>query len=549
MIRKILSNWVGHAGQWLLLVAVACCTLPAHAAKRALVVGIDEYRNVRTLVNAGNDARAIAEALAHVGYQVKLLDSHPARGELLDELRAFKNRIEGGDEVVFFFSGHGVQLGDTNYLLPSDVRNLSEGQVRDDAVSLSRILADLRSQRPAFTLAIVDACRDNPFRSTGRAIGGKGLTGVAGATGQMVIYAAGEGQQALDRLNDRDRSPNGVFTRVFKREMLRAGVPIHQVLRNVRDEVFALARGEGHEQVPAIYDQVIGNFYFVSGRAQEVADESLAGPMVRIEPGCFMMGSPTWESGREDDERQHWVCIERVYEIGRFEVTVGQFRRFADSAGYRTDAERDVGGRSGCFTLEKGGDKWDWRKGRSWRSPGFDQGEDHPVVCVSWNDAQKYLDWLNGQRLGGYRLATEAEWEYAARAGSSGSRPWGEDPDGACRYANVPDQTKSPFGGFLWSQRHDCADGYWYTAPVGRYKANRWGLQDMIGNVWEWTCSGYDPGYGDGELGCADRASLFVTRGGSWIGNPRFARSAIRFRYSPTSRLDVLGFRLARTLP
>ena len=143
------------------------------------------------------------------------------------------------------------------------------------------------------------------------------------------------------------------------------------------------------------------------------------GPMERVEPECFMMGSPESETERGDDERRHRVCIEEAFEFGKHEVTVGQFRRFVESTGYRTDAERNAENYVGCRAWDRADQSWLWRPGRDWRKPGFDQGEDYPVVCVSWNDAQAFVGWLNVQGRGGYRLATEAEWEYAARAGLS----------------------------------------------------------------------------------------------------------------------------------
>jgi len=143
----------------------------------------------------------------------------------------------------------------------------SEDQVRDEAIPLQRVLDDMNEKRVKFTLAIMDACRDNPFKPTvaGRSIGAgtRGLAPTAAATGQMIVFSAGQGQQALDRLGDKDTSRNGLFTRVFVQEMLKPGVPIDRVVKNVRNEVSALAKSIGHEQVPAIYDQVLGDFYFV----------------------------------------------------------------------------------------------------------------------------------------------------------------------------------------------------------------------------------------------------------------------------------------------
>jgi len=170
--------------------------------------------------------------------------------------------VQGGDEVLFFFAGHGVQLGATNYLLPIDLAGNSEAQVRDEAIQLQRVLDDMSDRKAKFTLAMIDACRDNPFKSSGRAIGGRGLAPTTAATGQMVIFSAGTGQQALDKLGNNDKNKNGLFTRVFVQEMQKPSLSVDRVVKNVRNKVAELAKTVGHEQVPAIYDQVLGDFYF-----------------------------------------------------------------------------------------------------------------------------------------------------------------------------------------------------------------------------------------------------------------------------------------------
>jgi hypothetical protein len=232
-----------------------------YANRRALVIGNDAYKQVTKLVNAREDANAMADSLRKVGYQVTLkLDLNEK--EMKIALRTFKSQIEGGDEVLFFFAGHGVQLGASNYLLPIDIAGESEEQIKDDAMQLQRVLDDIGERKAKLTLALIDACRDNPFKVAGRAIGGRGLAPTTAATGQMVIFSAGSGQQALDKMGPADKHKNGVFTRVFLKEMQLPGVSIDRILRNVRTEVVAMARSVGHEQVPAIYDQVVGDFYF-----------------------------------------------------------------------------------------------------------------------------------------------------------------------------------------------------------------------------------------------------------------------------------------------
>ena len=246
--------------------AQASATAPPAAAKprarrQALVMGLDNYQDVPKLKNARADAQAMAQQLVNAGFEVTARSDLSERG-MKDAIRQFKSQIQGGDEVVVFFAGHGVQLGTANYLLPVDIRGQSEDQVKDEAIPLQRLLDDLQESKARFAMAIIDACRDNPFKTVNRAIGGRGLTGTAAATGQMVVFSAGVGQQALDRLGQNDPSPNGVFTRVLLTEMQKPGLSVDRVIRNVRNEVVRLSQSIGHEQVPAVYDQAIGDFYF-----------------------------------------------------------------------------------------------------------------------------------------------------------------------------------------------------------------------------------------------------------------------------------------------
>ena len=231
------------------------------ANRRALIVGNDRYSSVTPLENAVADANSMSAALTSAGFKVSLhLNLEEKRFKQV--LRDFRQQVEGGDEVLFFFAGHGVQIGNVNYLLPVDIQGQNEEQIRDEAIPLQRILDDMQDRKVKFTLAVIDACRDNPFKGTGRSLGGRGLAPTTAATGQMIMFSAGSGQQALDRLGPQDKEKNGLFTRVFVKEMLVPGIPVDRVLRNVRNEVVKLAKSVGHEQTPALYDQAIGEFFF-----------------------------------------------------------------------------------------------------------------------------------------------------------------------------------------------------------------------------------------------------------------------------------------------
>ena len=269
--------------------------------------------------------------------------------------------------------------------------------------------------------------------------------------------------------------------------------------------------------------------------------------MIPIRGGTFMMGSPSGEKGRDDDEKQHSVKV-RDFSLAKHEVTVGEFRRFVNSTGYQTDADKNTGGNQGCRGYN--GTKWGYTAGRSWKSPGFPQTDQHPVVCVSQKDALAYTAWLGKETGKRYSLPTEAQWEFAARAGINTSRFWGDNPDQACRSANVADASIKNIPGYTGWMRHNCNDQKAYTSEVGRYHANNWGLKDMLGNVWEWTCSAYDKDYTDGaEQKCASSGDSRsrVLRGGSWYNTPVIVRSAIRYGFTATHRLIYTGFRLSRT--
>ncbi|MGB0723358.1 MAG: formylglycine-generating enzyme family protein [Gammaproteobacteria bacterium] len=265
--------------------------------------------------------------------------------------------------------------------------------------------------------------------------------------------------------------------------------------------------------------------------------------MVLIPPGTFAMGS----SERSDEQPVHQVTVVRAFALMRCEVTVGQFRAFVAETGYRTDAERG----KGCNTL-KGGNDFGYVADAYWDRPGFEQGDDHPVVCVTWNDARAYAAWLGVRTGQAYRLPTEAEWAYAARGGSIRSRWWGDDPDSACDYANGADL--SALERFPGAIVHQCSDGHVFTAPVGRYRANDFGLADMLGNALEWTADCWHDSYsgapvdasawldaGDGD--CTRR----VLRGGGWYLLPEDLRSANRLGLARGAAFGRVGFRLART--
>jgi formylglycine-generating enzyme required for sulfatase activity len=268
-----------------------------------------------------------------------------------------------------------------------------------------------------------------------------------------------------------------------------------------------------------------------------------------IPPGEFQMGSPQSETKREDIESQHRVRITKPFYLGVHEVTVGQFRRFVEAKSYRTEAEQDG---QGGYGFDESSNSWFQNAKYTWRNCGFAQGDDHPVVNVSWNDAKAFCDWLSAQEGKTYRLPTEAEWEYACRAGTNTVYSSGDDPETLARVGNVADATaKAKFHNRDLANK--ASDDYVYTAPVGRFQPNAFGLYDMHGNVWEWCQDWYDKDYYQGsptdDPQGPPTASDRVRRGGSWYSDAGYCRAARRGSFAPSIRSDSMGFRVALVPP
>lgn len=252
----------------LLLSIAALLAAPATAQSRhALVVGIDDYAHVEPLQKARNDARAVHGALQAAGFRADLLlDSDGIA--LLQGLERFVSRIEPGDEAVFFFAGHGVELEGQNILLPADIPAFERGGdllLRRLGLPVADVLDQMQRRGARVSLLILDACRDNPFPRQGtRSLGGtRGLARMDAPEGAYIMYSAGAGQAALDRLGDDDADPNSVFTRALLPRLSTPGLRLRAMALEVRSEVRQLAMSVGHSQLPAVHDQLDGDFLFL----------------------------------------------------------------------------------------------------------------------------------------------------------------------------------------------------------------------------------------------------------------------------------------------
>ena len=301
--------------------------------------------------------------------------------------------------------------------------------------------------------------------------------------------------------------------------------------------------------LPAILAGFVG-FAGAATAAETFRDCPDCPVMVKVPAGTFIMGSIAAETTREEIESKyvaherppHTVSITREFALGQFAVTRGEFATFIRDTGYEPP--------SGCNVITGGFFDINWK--RSWQNPGFEQSNRHPVVCVSYEGTQRYVQWLSRKTGKSYRLPTEAEWEYAARAGTTTARFWGDSRDQACNFANVGDLTGAEALNWNKGKAFQCRDGYVFTAPVGSFRPNTFGLYDMLGNVNQWTEDCYQDSYigvpTDGSAVTSGDCKSRVLRGGSWVSNPGFLRSAFRVSSTNNHRGSFAGFRVARTL-
>ena len=515
-----------HIVIWLTIVTVWLIhlssnpVLSATEKRIALVFGNGEYKSA-PLRNPVNDARDMADALEKLGFSVSLKTDTDQRN-MKQAIRAFGKQLRKGGVGLFYFAGHGIQVKGTNYLIPIGAQIESEADVEYEAVDAGRVLAQMEEAENSLNIIILDACRDNPFARSFRS-SGRGLAKMDAPTGSILAYATAPGSIASD-----GSGRNGLYTAALLKHMKTPGLEIGRLFRQVRIDVLS---SSGKKQVPWEASSLTGDFYFHSGRGISVVPKqpvkqapkyaaispeatepkattkkkiknSLGMEFVYIKPGTFMMGSPSNEKYRHDNEKQHRVTLTQGFYMQTTEVTQRQWKAVMGT--------------------------------RPWSGKEYKvkAGDNYPAVYISWDDCQVFIKKIN-QMEGGdkYRLPTEAEREYACRAGTTTQFYFGDDEGRLGEYAW--------YGGNSGGRTH----------PVAQKNPNSWGLYDLYGNVGEW-CQDW---YGDYPSGFVtdpkgpSSGSLRVRRGGSFSIKPRGARSANRSRNVPDRRGSYLGFRLLST--
>ncbi len=594
-------GWLRVCGLMVVLLAGANSASAYTGKKLALLVGCEKYvhAHLTDLDYAEEDVLELAEVLKAQGFVCKVLthqtgakdpDLEPTAGNIRKTLTKLLTDVSKNDLFLVGLAGHGMQpLGyDEPFFCPMDANPVTKDKTPDSTVAqvfvkpetvvgIGTMLAEIDASGVGQKLVIVDACRNAPLlRGRNASFTFKAMPQQTG-----LILSCSSGQFAnesklhkhgiffhavLEGLRGEAADKKGLVTiddlaayakrrtREIATEMEAKQQP--QTVLNLDGEPIVLARVVAKPNVPAPEPVVKaeplawpfseseakrGQAEWAKSLGQPVVEKNLAGmEMVLIPPGTFTMGSPEGEKDRSADENQVEVTLTKAFRLAKTEVTVGQFRRFVTARGYKTEAESDGKGGYGFNQTSK---EFEQNPEYTWKNPGFSQTDSHPVVNVSWNDAQKYCEWLSGEEQKAYRLPTEAEWEWCCRAGTRIAFASGDDPEGLAFVGNVSDGTaKEKFSSWTTIS---AKDGFVFTAPVGQYRANGFGLSDLHGNVWEWCGDVYvdklrggrDPEVNEGGVG--DR----VNRGGSWYSTPAICRSAYRVGNSPDDRSNDLGFR------
>ena len=339
----------------------------------------------------------------------------------------------------------------------------------------------------------------------------------------------------------------------------RGETPLDLLKPDVHGDMIQLLRGLGGSRALEIIPRVPMGFkaapgtkaepYSKTGWAKEIIEPITGMRLAFVPVGKFMMGSPETEKGREKDEGpQRQVTIPKPFYMGVHEVTRGQFERFVADCEYKTDAEEEG------WAWAWAGEFYEKVNGASWRKPGFEQTDEHPVTEVTHNDATDFCAWLAGRKGVGVllptevgvtvRLPTEAQWEYACRAGSTTRFSFGDDDADLHKHGNYCERSCS--ADHSWKVREH-TDGHGKTAPVGNFKPNAFGLYDMHGNVMEWCSDWYAASYADERSRDPQgpgSGTYRVLRGSSWFFGPTYCRSANRRGLPPDSRNYYLGFRI-----
>jgi formylglycine-generating enzyme required for sulfatase activity len=550
-LSLLCSQWVGaqQRGAYVVWDNGASIAPPPQEKRYALVIGNNAYQYIGKLRNAVSDATLMTSTLRSVGFEVETV-TNGTRSEMVAALRRLGKKAAGQHTVaLFYYSGHGLQVRDENWLVPVDALADSPADVANACVGLSSVTIQLEQANTGTNLVVLDACRNNPF-PYGRNAGG-GLTAPKNVpSGTYIAFSTAPNTTAAD-----GSGSNSPYTLALSKAMQMPNLEIEKAFKWIRVEVKATG------QTPWENSSLEGEFYFKPVQVAPVAptvqptpkDEPTVQPTPKYEPpaprvepaptpsvakrdftetatgasfamkyvsgNTFQMGSTDAYAG-DDEKPVHTVRV-GDFHMGQYEVTVGEYLKFCEATNGNWPMWLE---KWSSYHIETGSDKHYFDKG--YRRIG---SENLPIVGVSWDNAVAYCKWLSSTTGKTYRLPTEAEWEYAARGGQS------------YRYSGNNDANQVG-----WNNSNSGGKPH----PVGQKSANGYGLHDMSGNVLEWCSDWYDEKFYSNIAATAANptntatGTFRVVRGGNWQQHAVYGCIEDRDYSCEACRLSTQGFRV-----
>ena len=575
--------------RWLLVMAwmVSCVWgsgVALAADKYALLIGVTKYEHsgMSTLTYPEDDAKALGEMLQSGGYVVELLLGKDATQKAIREkLDSLRNKGTAEGVIVLGLFGHGVEVEtrdgnvvtqdgcfcpvDTvmriakdskgNDLYGTDKEKLTEPDP-ESLVKLSEVMSMFQLAKSGHRVLLADCCRVVPDQARGRSFGSS-FKAASLPENTSVLFGCSPNEQVFEHSG----WGHGAFTKCLLEQLplmaSQGQITTATLADRMKEQVPLLVQSVSPKVTlnprPFITDSVDLQWVWKQ-EGEKLLMNTLGMKLKLIPSGEFLMGSsdadideilklkPSLNASQFADEQpQHPVRITQPFYMGVYEVTKGEFAAFVKAQSYQTETERD--GKGGVGLNEKG--NYETKPEFTWKNTGFAQTDDYPVVNVSWNDAVAFCKWLSMKEGKSYHLPSEAQWEYACRAGTTTPFHFGSVNDGtkANINGNFPygTETKGPF--------------LHRTTRVGSYAGNAFGLYDMHGNAYEWCQDPYDArayaartGVTIDPLNITDQVVRRAQRSGSWCFNGRGSRSADRIGFWPADRGIGTGFRVSKTL-
>jgi len=477
------------------LIILFSTTLSAQAHRVALLIGNNNYTTPNQLFNPLNDVKLISQRLKSSGFKV-IQVNNANKNETDEALQKFQKELQRDTIGLFYFAGHGVEIAGTNYLVPVDAKFDNEDILKRTSLDVNKVIRIFKESGNSLNIIILDACRDNPVGDTTK----KGLAPFLSPNGLFVAYSAQAGEKAQDGPKD-GYSP---FAQSLAKNILLSN-DIEATFKQIRIDVYNKTKAK---QRPSTYSEILAPFYFVEKstrglKRDHTKSKNSAVNFIRhkrfIEPQLVLIKAGKYLKGNNDDfetSPQHEVIIAKDFYVGAYEVSFEEYDMFCKETGWENPADNG------------------WGRGK------------HPVINISYIDAKAYVKWLSKKSKKHYRLISEDEWEYIARASTKYSYGFSDDDAELELYAWYKDNSNN------------------HPHKIGTKKANKFGVYDLLGNVAELTDSSY---YSYSSLHYTQKdnsSNIKVLRGGAYFTNYDMLEVYRRVEVDENIHTKSTGFRV-----